>query len=163
MRIVVRLASYSVAGVASSAVFAVWIACSKFTGPMAKQSDLVDVMSEAFRGWPYIFALALLLMFLPWCLMTGIARCLPFSGPVYCASGTALVALLAFGCVGGLLAAHDHPTFPEGFALAVETSGLPILVSGAAGGLIYWLVRERDERLKKRRSVEQNEADVAAH
>jgi MFS superfamily sulfate permease-like transporter len=154
MSIAARLVSYFVAGVTSSAVFVVWTACSDFSGPMGKQSDLVDVTSEALRGWPYIFALALLLMFLPWCLMIGISRWLPFRGPVYCASGTALAALLAFGCVGGFLAAHGHPTFPEGFALAIETSGLPILVSGAAGGLIYWLVRERDERIKKMQSVD---------
>ena len=162
MRMVALLASYFFASVTSSAVFTFWTACIDFSGPMGQQLSLIDVASEALHGWPYIFALALLLMFLPWCLMIGISRWLPFRGPVYCASGTALAALLAFGCFGELFAARGHPTFAEGFALAVETSGLPVLISGAVGGLSYWLVHERDKRLKEVRSVEQNGADVTA-
>src|SRR5690349_21670355 len=76
---------------------------------------------------------------------------------------TATAALLAFGCFGGLLPARGHPTFLEGFALAAETSGLPIFVSGAVGGLVYWLVLQRDERLKQMRSIERIEADATAH
>jgi hypothetical protein len=162
MKIVALLASYFFAGVTSSAVFTFLMAYIDFTGLMGQHLSLIEVASKAVHGWPYIFALALLLMFLPWCLMIGISSWLPFRGPVYCASGTALTALLAFGGFGGLFPARGHPTFTEGFALAVETSGLQVFISGAVGGLSYWLVRERDKRLKKIRSVEQNGADVTA-
>ena len=147
MRIVARLASYFAAGVTSSAVFTVWMACIEFSGPMGQQLGPFNVASEALRHWPYILVVALLLMLLPWCLMIWISRWLPFRGPVYCACSTAVAALFAFGSFGGLFPARGHPTFLEGFALALETSGLPVLVSGAVGGLIYWLIRERDERL----------------
>lgn len=164
MRIVSRLAAYFAASATSSAVFTFWMACRDFSDPTGRRLNLIDVGSETLHGSAYVFALALLLMFLPWCLMTGISRWLPFRGPVYSAGGTALVAILAWGCLGGLFPARGHPSFTEGFAQAVEASGLPVLVSGAVGGLIYWLVRERDERLKKTmRSAEQNEADATAH
>ena len=164
MKIVARPAAYFAASVTSSAVFTFWMACRDFTDPIGKKLNLVDVGSEILHGWPYVFALALLLMFLPWCLMTGISRWLPFGGPVYSASGSALAAILAWGCLGGLFPARGHPSFTESFVLAVEASWLPVLVSGAVGGLIYWLVRERDERLKNMmRSVEQNQADATAH
>lgn len=153
MRVVTHLAAYFAASVASSAVLTIWMACIEFSGPMAQQLGLIGVASEASRVWPYIFGLTLLVMFLPWCLMMGVSSWLPFRGPVYCASGTALAALLAFGCTGGLLPGHGTSIYLDGFVLAVKTTGLPIFVSGATGGLIYWLVRERDKHLKKVRSV----------
>ena len=74
MRIVARLASYFAAGVTSSAVFTVWMACIEFSGPMGQQLGPFNVASEALRHWPYILVMALLLMLLPWCLMIWISR-----------------------------------------------------------------------------------------
>lgn len=164
MRIVARLAAYFAASATSSAVFTVWMACRDSRDPAGKGLNLIEVGSETLQVWPYVFALALLLMFLPWCLITGMSRWLPFGGPVYSASGSALAAILAWGCLGGLFPARGHPSFTEGFALALEANGLPVLISGAIGGLIYWLVRERAEHLKNTmRSVEHIEADAKVH
>jgi hypothetical protein len=128
---------------------------------VGQQLGLLNVTGEALRDWPYILVMALLLMFLPWCLMIWVSRWLPFRGPIYCASGTAVAALFAFGGFGGIFPARGHPTVLEGFVLAIETSGFPIFVSGAVGGLVYWLCRGRDERLK--RSVKRDGADVMPH
>jgi hypothetical protein len=163
IRILARLSAYFAAGVTSSAAFTSWVAFGELRGPLGQQLDPLNVTSEALRLWPYVLVIALLLMFLPWCLMMWSSRWMPFRGSVWYAGSTAVAALFAFGSFAGFFPARGHPTFLQGFVLAVETSGFPVLVSGAVGGLIYWLVRERDERLNQMRSVAQNGGNSPAH
>jgi hypothetical protein len=156
MKILARLSAFFAAGITSSATFTSWIAFGELSGPLKQQLDLLNMTSQALRVWPYILVMALLLMFLPWCLMMWASRWIPFRGSVWCAGSTAVTALFAFGSFAGFFPARGHPTFLQGFLLAVETSGFPVLVSGAVGGVIYELVRERDKRINQLNSVAQN-------
>ncbi|MFB9267049.1 hypothetical protein ACFFWD_28475 [Bradyrhizobium erythrophlei] len=149
MWIVAHPAGHFAAGVTSSVVFTAWMACIEIIGPIGQQAGLLNVMGHALSVWPHILGGALLLMSLPWCLVAWLSGRLHYSGPAYFAVSAAVGAFFVLGTLGGILPGRGHPTFLEGFELAVETSGLAVFVSGFIGGLTYWLCSEGNDGLKR--------------
>ena len=106
----------------------------------------IDELKIALALWLLVFFMAIIGMFLPWCLVLWVSRRISHSGACYFA-GTAAIASLAVGCVISSLLPEplfvEDQTFLEGIRIAAERQGWLLLLTGIAGGLTYWLVSER--------------------
>ncbi len=94
-------------------------------------------------------AVALALLFLPWCLAVWGYRRLQCSGLVYFGLIGA-VATFIIGCGTASLSPKplfiEDQTFLEGFMIAVERQGVCLLLTGLVFGLTYWFVSERQRQ-----------------
>lgn len=90
-------------------------------------------------------AVALVLLFLPWCLAVWGYRRLQYSGLVYFGL-TGAAATFIIGCGTASLSPKplfiEDQTFLEGFMVAVERQGFCLLLTGLVFGITYWFVSE---------------------
>jgi hypothetical protein len=147
-----RPVGYVAAAVTSSLFFTVWMTFVEVSGPTGQQAGLPGVLAGAVSAWPYILGGVLLLMVLPWCVVVWISGRLHHAGPAYFGVSAAIAAVVVFCAVIGILPGRGPTSFLERFALAVQTSGLAVLLSGLIGGLTYWLCSEGRPRQRDVRS-----------
>ena len=143
-----RVAGYAVSAMLASLIYVVWLTVSiTFGGVGITHPGLIFGFEFAlvflFVGG---FALALLLMIVPWAIAVWTRLMMRWDGRIYFAGVGALL-VFTLGCTTASLLPKpfwiEDQTFLEGAAIAAERQGVCLLLSGIAFGTCYWWIERQ--------------------
>jgi hypothetical protein len=143
-----RAAGYAASAIAASLIYIVWTAVWTAFGGAEPRVGLTFGFGFAFAFWLINgFALALLLMILPWAIAVWAHLDTRWDGRLYFpAVGAALVFIL--GCAASSISPKplwiEDQTFLEGAVITAQRQGLCLVVSGIAFGACYWWLDRRN-------------------
>lgn len=138
-----RVANYAVSAILASLIYVVWLTVSiTFGGGETTHSGLLFGLGFAsvflFVGG---FALALLLMIVPWAIAVWAQLKTRWDGRIYF-TGVGALLVFTLGCTSAAISPKplwiDDQTFLEGAVIAAQRQGLCLLFSGFAFGACYW-------------------------
>jgi hypothetical protein len=143
-----RVTGYAASAMLASLIYVVWLTLSaKFGGVGTARPSLLFGFGFAlvflFIGG---FALALLLMIVPWAIAVWARLKTRWDNPIYF---PVLGALLVFtlGCTTASILPKplwiEDQTFLEGAVIAAQRQGVCLLLSGIAFGACYWWLERR--------------------
>jgi hypothetical protein len=144
-----RAAAYAASALLASLVYVVWLVVSiKFGSGESTHSGLLFGFGFAFIFWlTGGFALALVLMILPWAAAVWAQLKTRWDGRFYFPLVGALL-VFTLGCAAGSIMPKpffvDQQTFLEGAAITAQREGLCMVVCGIAFGTCYWWLDRRN-------------------
>jgi hypothetical protein len=146
-----RVAGYAVSAILASLVYVVWLMVSITFGEGNHPSLIFGLGFASFFLFADGFALALLLMIVPWAVAVWVQFKTRLDSRIYFPTVGASL-LFAFGCTTASISPKplwmENQTFLEGAVIAAERQGIGLLLSGIAFGACYcWLERKIQARL----------------
>lgn len=141
--------AYAASALLASLVYMLWLAVSvKFGSGESTHPGLLFGFGFAFIFWlTGGFALALVLMILPWAVAVWAQRKTRWDRRFYFPFVGALL-VFALGCTAGSIMPKpffvDEQTFLEGAAITAQREGLCMVVCGIAFGACYWWLDRRN-------------------
>jgi len=147
-----RVAAYAVSAILASLIYVVWLTISiRFGDAGTTHNGLVFGFEFAlFFLFAAGFALALLLMTIPWAIAVWVQLKTRWDGRIYF-PGVGALLVFTLGCAAASISPKplwvEDQTFLEGAAITAQRQGLCLLVCGIAFGACYWWL-ERQIRAK---------------
>jgi hypothetical protein len=141
--------AYAASALLASLVYMVWLAVSvKFGSRESTHTGLLFGFGFASIFWlTGGFALALVLMILPWAVAVWAQRKTRWDRRFYFPFVGALLVFI-LGCAAGSIMPKplfvDEQTFLEGAAITAQREGLCMVVCGIAFGACYWWLDRRN-------------------
>jgi MFS family permease len=145
-----RLAAYAASAVLASLIYVVWLTVSTaFFGVGTTHHDWIFGFEFAVVFWLTSgFALALLLMIVPWAIVVWGRLEKRWDGRIYFPAVGALL-VFTIGCAAASISPKpffvEDQTFLEGAVITAQRQGLCLLFCGIAFGAGYWWL-ERQAR-----------------
>src|ERR1700683_1942201 len=138
-----RITGYAASAILASLIYVVWIAVSAaFSRVGAARPGLLFGLVLLFVGG---FALALLLMIVPWAIAVWVRLKTRWDGRLYFPGVGALLVFTLVCTIASIMPKPfwiDDQTFLEGAVIAAQREGICLLLSGIAFGACYrWLER----------------------
>jgi len=144
-----RVTRYAASAILASLIYVLWITVSAtFSGVGAARPGLLFGFGFAlvflFVGG---FALALLLMIVPWAIAVWAHLKTRWDGRLYF-PGVGALLVFTLGCTTASIMPKpfwiDDQTFLEGAVIAAQREGICLLLSGIAFGACYWWLERRE-------------------
>jgi hypothetical protein len=148
-----RVAAYAVSAIFASLIYVVWLTVSiTFGGVGTTHSGLI--FGLGFASLFLVvggFALALLLMIVPWAIAVWAHSKTRWDSRIYF-PGVGALLVFTLGCTASSISPKplwvEDQTFLQGSVIAAERQGVCLLLSGIAFGACYcWLERQIRARL----------------
>jgi hypothetical protein len=141
-----RSAEYAASAILASLIYLIWTAVWIGFGP-GPRVGLTFGFGFAFVFWLINgFALALLLMIVPWAIVVLAHRKTRWDGRIYFPVVGALL-LFSLGCATAAISPKpfwiEDQTFLEAAVITAQRQGLCLLVCGIAFGACYWWLDRR--------------------